>query len=195
MQSLWCCEFFLFHQAVFVLFSSVFLICCWRRKLKFLHFLESQTNIWTKHKVHFAMCVIKRRRASSWSADLGNPFHKIRDKHWWRTGADSGSPLPFWSNLKRRAASFLLWRASQVCTSLKNAFIISFAAANHEALKQMVESKLSLVNSDFNYRRLWVCWWACTDTTPKPWHLLMKSNWDDCFSLFWQLDWTFVLKD
>lgn len=88
---LWFFFFFLFHQMVFVLFSSVFFICCLKRKVKFLHFLESQINIWTKHTVHFAMCEIKSHRASSWSAedDLGNPFHKIRDKHLWGTEADS----------------------------------------------------------------------------------------------------------
>lgn len=41
---LWFFFFFLFHQMVFVLFSSVFFICCLKRKVKFLHFLESQIN-------------------------------------------------------------------------------------------------------------------------------------------------------
>lgn len=117
MQSLWCCDFFfLFHQVLFVLFSSVFFICCLKRKVKFLHFPESQINIWTKHTVHFAMCEIKSHRASSWSAedDLENPFHKIRDKHLGRKEADSQSPFPFWSNLKWGAASFPLWRAEEL---------------------------------------------------------------------------------
>lgn len=108
--------FFFFHQAVFVLFSSVFFICCWERKVKFLHFLESQINMWTKQTGHFAMCEIKSHRASSWSAEdeLGNPFHKIRDKHLWRTEADSQSPFPSWSNLKWGAASLLLRRAEEL---------------------------------------------------------------------------------
>lgn len=108
--------FFSFHQGLFVLFSSLFFIRCLKRKVNFLHFLESQINVWTEHTVHFAMCEIKSHTAPSSSAedDLGNPFHKIRDKHFGRKAADSQPPFPFWSNLKWRAASFPLWRADEL---------------------------------------------------------------------------------
>lgn len=52
-------------------------------KWHFLQFWEGQIIIRAKQTVHFALCEIIASRAASQSArdDLGNRFHKIRDKH------------------------------------------------------------------------------------------------------------------
>lgn len=54
-----------------------------RENRHFLQFWEGQITIRAKQTVHFALCEIIAPRAASPSAqdDLGNRFHKIKDKH------------------------------------------------------------------------------------------------------------------
>lgn len=180
MQSMWCCDFFFsfFMKWCLSYFPLVFFICCLKRKVKFLHFLESQINIRTKHTVHFAMCEINSHRASSWSTedDLGNPFHKIRDKRLWRTEADSQSPFLFWSNLKWGAASFpplKSRRASQVFTksgATRNIFINTIPAHLWPGIRRLLSRWLK---ANYNWstltERIIDCEYAdeCAQTPPQ----------------------------
>lgn len=77
---------FLYHQGMFALFSPMFfpfVVGGEREKWHFLQFWEGQITIRAKQTVHFALCEIIAPRAASQRAqdDLGNRFHKIKDKH------------------------------------------------------------------------------------------------------------------